>query len=452
MPSFDLVIRGNVVTPSGLVPDGWVAISGERIAAVGSGEEPPASRRHDAGDSYILPGLIDGQTHAGSQFGFPGLEPTTRSAIAGGITTIVDMPYDEPQPIDGTAVLDAKVAAIRQYAYCDVALYATVPAVPSADEIADLVEAGVAAFKISSFENHPTRFPRITNEHALTLLEALAGTEIPVGLHNEDQEIVKARTALLTAQGRNAPADHDPSRPEVAENVATANFLELGAATGAHVHIVHISTPRGFDLVRRYREEGMRATAEMCIHYLHFDAAEDIDRLGALMKVNPPIRANAREQLWERLFDGDVEFVSSDHSAWPLARKQPSSIYQVAAGIPGLETLAPAFYSQLDERGAGAAEMTALYLSEKPARFFGLWPRKGAIAPGSDADITVLEPGAWIYSAASAHDGLGWSPFDGETFAARPVATFVRGALVWDGREIVGKPGHGRYARRGAPA
>lgn len=448
MASFDLLIRGNVVTPEGVLPDGWVAISGEKIAAVGSGAEPESVRRHDAGSAYILPGLIDGQTHAGSQFGFPGIEPTTRSAVAGGITTIVDMPYDEPQPVDRLDILDAKVAAIAKHAYCDVALYATVPSVPVVGEIEKLVQAGVVAFKISSFENHPVRFPRITNEHALTLLQTLADTDIPTGLHNEDQEVVKAQTALLTAQGRTAPKDHDPSRPEVAELLSTANFLELGAATRAHVHIVHISTPRGFELVKRYREDGFRATAEMCVHYLHFDAATDIERLGALMKVNPPIRSNAREGLWRELLAGNVEFVSSDHSAWPLARKQADSIYKVAAGIPGLETLAPVFYSDLAGRVPDPAFMTARYLSERPARFFGLWPKKGAIMPGADADITILDPKPWTYSAAAAHDGLGWSPFDGERFAARPVATFVRGALVWDGKAITGKAGHGRYAKR----
>ena len=450
MPSFDILIRGNVVTPQGVLPDSWVAIADERIAAVGSGSEPQATRRHDAGSAYILPGLIDGQTHAGSQFGFPGIEPTTRSAVAGGITTIVDMPYDEPQPVDRLDVLKAKVAAISKHAYCEVALYATIPSVPVVDEITKLAQAGVAAFKISSFENHPVRFPRITNEHALTLLQTLADMDLPVGLHNEDQEVARAQTALLIAQGRTAPEDHDPSRPEVAELLSTVNFLELGAATGAHVHIVHISTPRGFELVRRYREDGVRATAEMCVHYLHFNAAKDIERLGALMKVNPPIRSNVQEGLWRELLGGNVEFVSSDHSAWPLARKQADSIYKVAAGIPGLETLAPVFYSDLAKRVADPAVMTARYLSEKPARFFGLWPRKGALMPGADADITILDPKSWTYSAARAHDGLGWSPYDGERFAARPAATFVRGALVWDGKCITGKPGHGRYTRRTA--
>ena len=436
------------MTPDGVTPDGWVAVSGGTIEAIGRGAPPPARKTHHTETGFVMPGLIDGQTHAGSQFGFPGIEQTTRSAVAGGITTIVDMPYDEPQPVDSVEVLEEKVRTVGERAYSNVALYATVAATPDIDQIRRLADAGVAAFKISSFENHPTRFPRITNEHALTLLETLADTDLPVGLHNEDQEIIKAQIARFEAQGRTRPEDHDPSRPEVAEILATATFLELGAASGAHVHIVHISTPRGFELVRRYRDEGHRATAEMCVHYLHFDAALDMPRLGGLLKVNPPIRGHVRDALWEEMLNGGVEFVSSDHSAWPLERKKASSIFKVAAGIPGLETLGPAFFTDCIARDMDAPMLTAHFLAEQPAKFFGLWPRKGALAPGADADIAIFEPGDTAYSAKAAQDGLGWSPFDGETFAIRPAATFVRGQQVWDGASIVAQRGVGRFEAR----
>jgi len=360
------------------------------------------------------------------------------------------MPYDEPRPVDTVELLEQKAAAVRKHAYGDVALYATVSKVPNLADVEKLAKAGACAFKISSFEAHPTRFPRIANDHTLDLLEALAATDLPVGLHNEDQEIVRSRVARFEAAGRTAPLDHDPSRPAVAEDAATAVFLELGVASGAHVHIVHISTPRGFELVRRYKSEGFRATGEMCVHYLHFDASEAMPRLGPLLKVNPPIRSGVRDRLWGELAAGGADFVSSDHSAWPLDRKNTGSILSAAAGIPGLETLLPAFYSGLMARGYDAPSSAALYLSERPARFFGLWPQKGGLMPGADADIVVLDPKPWIFRAAEARDGSGWSPFDGETFTGRPVATYVRGRLVWDGRNIVGEPGHGRFVARRA--
>lgn len=447
-PRYDRVVAGQLVTPDGVVPDGWLAIAGGRIAAIGTGPRPTAAATFDAGHGWVVPGAIDGQTHAGSYQGLKGLEPTTRSAVAGGVTTLVDMPYDNPDPLDSVARLDAKVAAIATLAYCDVALYATVAKGQGPGSVAALAECGVCAFKISAFESHPVRFPRIPADETLDLLEAAAGLGLPVGLHNEDQEIVRARVGRAVAAGRTTIADHAPSRPPAAELASTAQFLELGAASGAHVHIVHLSVPRGYDLVDRYRAEGFRATAEMCVHYLTFDIAEDGPRWGAKLKVNPPIRAGMREGLWAAFDRGAVEFVSSDHSSWPVDGKLTPSIFDAGAGIPGLETLVPAFYTALSRRRPDAIESMALYLSERPARFFGLWPRKGALMVGADADLAVIEPAEWVYDATAAHDGLCWSPYDGETFAARVTATFVRGEMAWDGLAVCGRPGFGRYVPR----
>ena len=446
--SYDRVVAGQLVTPDGIVPDGWLAIAGGRIAAIGTGPHPPAAATFEAGHRWVVPGAVDGQTHAGSYQGLAGLEPTTRSAVAGGVTTLVDMPYDNPDPLDTVARLDAKVAAIAAHAYCDVALYGTVAKGQGPGSVAALAERGVCAFKISAFESHPVRFPRIPADETLDLLEVAAGLGLPVGLHNEDQEIVRARVARSAAAGRTTIADHAPSRPPAAELASTAQFLELGAASGAHVHIVHISVPRGYDLVDRYRAEGFRATAEMCVHYLTFDIAEDGPRWGAKLKVNPPIRAGMREGLWAAFDRGAVAFVSSDHSSWPVDGKLTPSIFDAGAGIPGLETLVPAFYTALSRRRPDAIESMARYLSERPARFFGLWPRKGALIVGADADLAVIEPGEWVYDATAAHDGLCWSPYDGETFTARVTATFVRGEMAWDGTAVCGRPGFGRYVPR----
>lgn len=446
---FDRLIAGRVVTPTGILDSGWVAVSSEQVGAIGSGGRPPAVETLDYGDAYILPGAVDGQTHAGSQIGFPGMLPTTKAAVIGGVTTIVDMPYDEPDPIVTGGLLAAKIAAVEEYAVCDVALYGTVPVAPVAADVAALVEGGVCAFKISSFEAHPHRFPRIGSAATRELIEMLAGTGLPLGLHNEDQEIVRALAQQFKAQGRTAPIDHSPSRPEVAEISATATFLALGVGQPTPLHIVHISTPDGFDLVRSFREAGAPATGEMCVHYLHFDADESLPRLGGLLKVNPPIRAGRREALWQVIEAGNCAFISSDHSAWPIERKTNPSIFDVAAGMPGLENLLPVFFTDAAARyGADrAAEMSADWLSDRPSRFFGL-SKKGRLVPGMDADIAVLGPGA-VYDAKANPDGPGWSAYDGETMAATPIATFVRGHLAWDGKAVTAGQGTGRFVPRG---
>lgn len=448
--AFDRILRGTLVRTDGLIENGWVAFAGETIAAIGAGEAPAAAEIEDFGADLVFPGFVDGQTHATSYRGLQGFAATSRSALAGGITTMVDMPYDNPDPLNTIARLEAKVAAIESLSHCDVALYATVAPGQGTSEMAKLAAAGCCAFKISSIESHPVRFPRLPADETLAILKASVPTGLPVGLHNEDQEIVRSAIAALKAAGRTTPEWHEPSRPLAAELTATAHFLELGRATGAHVHIVHISHPEGYDLVARYREEGVDASGEMCVHYLHFDAARDTARLGARMKVSPPIRAGVLDALWRSLAEDKFALVSSDHSSWPVDNKLTASIFDAGAGIPGLETLVPSFFTDLLARSSRPAERLCLEVSEKPARLFGLWGRKGALTPGFDADVAVLQRGAFRFDASTTRDGLNWSPYDGETFAARVRATFLRGKKVWDGSDVVGAAGYGRFVKRAA--
>lgn len=444
----DLIIRGTVVTPDGPIENGWIGVRDGIIAALGQGDAPSARDVFDAGDDLVMPGVVDGQTHATSARGLPGIESTTRSAIAGGVTTLVDMPYDNPAPLNSVERLADKVSAIARFSHADMALYGTVTPGQGTEVVEALIDGGVVAFKISAFESSPTRFPRIGADDMLDLMEALSDSDVPLGLHNEDQEIVHARMARARAAGHDGITAHSASRPPAAELASTAQFLELGAATGAHVHPVHLTSARGFALVETYRQQGFRATGELCVHYLWFDPEIDGAELGARMKVNPPIRPGEIEALWQDVAAGRVAFVSSDHSSWPIDNKFTPSIFDAGAGVPGLETLLPAFFTGAAKRQLDAATLTANYLSERPARFFGLWPRKGALRVGSDADVVVLSKGSFTWDSATAHDELNWSPFDGRKFDVRVSRTYLRGELAWNGSEVCNRPGSGRYARR----
>lgn len=445
----DRVIRGTIVTETGRLENGWIAVEGGRIAAIGTGAAPQSAQTDDHGAALILPGVIDGQTHATSARGLPGLAETTRGAVAGGVTTLVDMPYDNPLPLDRPDRFAAKAAAIAEHSHADMALYGTVTRETGTEHVAGLIAAGIAAFKISSFESSPTRFPRIAADLTLDLLEALAASGLPLGLHNEDQEIVLARMARARAVGVDGIEGHATARPEAAELSATAAFLVLGAATGAHTHAVHLTSARGFALTEALARLPMRATGELCVHYLWFDAAADGARLGARMKVNPPIRPGAIPGLWQAIEAGQVAFVSSDHSSWPIDNKLTASIFDAGAGVPGIETLLPAFYTLARRRGHDAAAYAARYLCAAPARFFGIDDRKGRIATGLEADLAVLEEGAFVWDESAAHDGLEWSPFHGETFDVRVAATYLRGAPAWDGTTVCNAAGAGRLVPRG---
>ncbi|MDO6732622.1 dihydroorotase family protein [Marinovum sp. 2_MG-2023] len=444
----DLLLRGTIVTPDAVLENGWVAVKDGHIAALGQGAEAPdAQAVRDFGTGFILPGVIDGQTHATSCKGMEGIADTTRGALAGGVTTLVDMPYDNPLPLDRIDRFAEKTAAIATQAHADMALYGTATRETGTANMAALIAAGVCAFKISSFESSPSRFPRIGADLMLDMMEVLAPTDLPLGLHNEDQEIVLTRMAAARAEGRDGIEAHAEARPMAAELVATAQLLALAQATGAHAHPVHLTGGEGFAQVAAFAGMGVRATGETCVHYLWFDASADGAALGARMKVNPPIRAGRIEGLWQAMAEGQVAFVSSDHSSWPIDNKLTASIFDAGAGVPGLQTLLPAFYTLATARGADAIRLTADQLSHRPARFFGLG-QKGGIEVGKDADFAVLQPGEVTFDEADALDGLRWSPFHGTTFAARVTATFLRGAEVWDGQNILNTPGSGRFVPR----
>jgi allantoinase len=446
---FDLVVQGAAILPEGLRDNVWIGVKDGKIAAIGEGDAPEAKEQHKVTNGLILPGVVDGQTHACSYGGLPGIESTTRSAIAGGVTTLVDMPYDNPDPLNTKARLDDKVRMIEDVAHADMALYATVAPGQDVSEIGALIDGGVVAFKISTFESNPTRFPRIQTPQILEIFEALAPTDIPLGVHNEDQDMVHAYMAKAKAEGKNGLVAHSESRPASAEMSATAQFLELGAAAHAHAHIVHLTTARGFQLVDNYAFDGYRATGELCVHYLWFDPEIDGEELGAKMKVNPPIRPGEIDALWEEILAGRVGFISSDHSSWPIDNKFTPSIFDAGAGIPGLETLLPCFYTAAEQRGLDAASLTAEMLCERPARFFGIWPQKGGIQLGADADFAILKNEPQIWDSAKAHDDLNWSPFDGRTFSVTVDRTYLRGQLAWDGEKVCNAAGDGGYVRRG---
>ena len=446
---YDMVISGRLALPEGPLEHAWLGFQDGKIVSIGTGEVPEATGSFDAGDDLIIPGVIDGQTHATSYGGLAGIGSTTRSAVAGGVTTIVDMPYDNPAPLNSVARLEDKIAAIRKHAHANVALYGTIIPGQSTAEIEPLINAGVVAFKISTFESSPTRFPRIPTDQILATFNALAKTVVPLGVHNEDQEIVRAHIAAAKAAGRDGIGAHSESRPPAAELTATAQFLELGASVGGHAHIVHLSNARGLQLVDNYLADGFRATGELCVHYLWFEPEKDGAELGARMKVNPPIRPGQVDPLWEEILARRVAFVSSDHSSWPIDNKLTPSIFDAGAGVPGLETLLPAFYTAADNRGLDAVAITLEQLCERPAKFFGLWPEKGSLRIGGDADIAILSPTPQVWDSSKAHDELNWSPFDGREFSVTVSRTYLGGQLAFDGRHVINQPGSGQYVRRG---
>ncbi|TCZ65500.1 dihydroorotase [Roseicella aquatilis] len=447
---FDRVVLGDLVLPDAVLPGGWVAVRGEVIAGLGQGVPPPAEDIADHSGKLVLPGLVDGHMHTSSSTGWAGIEGASMSAAAGGVTTCVDMPYDVPRPVTDAGIFREKVAVVEATSHVDMALYGTITKEGGVDAIAGLAEAGACSFKLSTYEYDAVRFPRIDHPTMLAAFREIAKTGLMCAIHNEDQELVLRLTAEAKAAGRCDPIMHARTRPPLAESMADLEIFEMALETGCHVHIAHSSIARGFELAEVFRRSGARTSGEACIQYLCM-TEEDLVRLEGFGKCNPPFRTAAEvERMWTALEAGKIAYVSTDHAPWPRERKlYRGDIFAPGAGLTGLQSFAPLFYTLLAERGLPPTLM-ALYGAERPARFHGLFPKKGAIRVGCDADLMVLERGDFTFDARDIRDreDARWSPYDGRAMKARVAATYLRGTCIWDGRDVLAKPGTGRFVPR----
>jgi allantoinase len=443
----DQVFVGEVVLPGRLIENGYVLVADGLVQRVGSGPAP-AGEHHGGPGCLVLPGAIDSQVHSRSQGDQEDFIWSTKSAAAGGVTTIVDMPYDEGRLISTAERFSAKALEAADQARVDFALYATAAPEDGAAHIDDLVRAGAAAFKFSTFGTHPQRFPRIPPHILFDCFAAISRHGLMAGVHNEDDEMVRAFIARVAATGATDYLAHGRSRPPITEALATAQVYEIGAATGCSAHIVHCSISRGYDMAAAYRAQGYEATIEACIHYLVLDEEEDVRRLKGRGKVNPPIRSRAeREALWRHLAAGNVTVVSTDHVSWSLDRKDNPDMLKNASGMPGLEVLYPLLLTGLRQRGLPFTH-AARVLALNPAILFRLSQTKGALSIGRDADVVLMRRDPYRYRAgASGANVVDWSAYDGMELDYRPEAVWLRGACVAAEGKVLAKPGRGAFLR-----
>ena len=448
---FDLTVRGDIVRPGGaLLKGGWMGVRRGKIAAIS--QAPLAGREHlDAGGKLVLPGFVDAHVHTRSD-PEEGITAATRAAAAGGTTTVVDMPFDRPsRPVRTADALERKICDVAVEAVVDVALYATFAPTGPLDAIADLARAGACGFKVSMFHVDADRFPRVPDGQLYEGFQEIARLGLPVAAHQENQEIIDQLTARLQRAGESDALCHARSRPPVAEAEAAARLLELAHWTGARLHMVHGTIARTFDLIGQHRRGGAVATGETCIQYLVL-TEEALRTLGGRAKCNPPLRTQEDvDALWERLRSGEIDIVTSDHSPYPLSRKDTQSIFDAYAGLPGAETLGVLFYSEGVVRGRITLGRFVEALAERPASIFGL-RGKGRLEAGRDADFVLLDPEQpHVLDERSLHQRCGWSPYHGRAVQGRVEATYLRGRCVYRKGSVVAPPGTGRFLRPARP-
>lgn len=445
MHPVDLVIRGHrVLTEHGIGPAA-VHISRGYISSISIFEDVPSGAELIDADpeSIVMPGLVDTHVHVNEpgRTNWEGFESATRAAAAGGVTTIVDMPLNS---IPATTTLEAfeekKEAALGKL-HVDTAFWGGV--VPgNTNEFEKLWNAGVVGFKCFLIHSGVDEFPNVTEADLQVAMPELARLGAPLIVHAELPGPVEACCQSIDGAPSRSYQTFLKSRLREAENEAVALMIRLCRETGCRVHIVHQSSAGALPMLRKAKQFGLPITVETCPHYLHF-AAEDIPEGATELKCCPPIRERGnREQLWEALRDGTIDFVVSDHSPCPPAMKLPESgdFMNAWGGISSLQLRLPLLWTDASARGFTIEDLTR-WLSLEPARQVGLQTFKGAIKEGSDADIVIWNPDRQFKVEVSAlHHRHKLTPYNGEVLSGVVEKTFVRGQMVYDDGSFIGSP------------
>ncbi len=431
----ETVIRSRrVVLPDG-ISAASVHIANCRIARIGEWDDVGTSELIDAGDSVVMPGIVDAHVHVNEpgRTEWEGYETATRAAAAGGVTTIVDMPLNSIPPTTTLAGFEEKLAAAKGKCSVDVAFWGGV--VPgNTNELAPLVTRGVRGFKCFLIHSGVDEFPHVTESDLHTAMPEIARLGSVLLVHAEVPGPIDAAAISLAGYDERAYDTFLRSRPREAENEAIAMMIRLCRETGARVHIVHLSSSDAVPMLRAAKDEGLPMTAETCPHYLTF-AAEEIADGATHFKCCPPVREREnREKLWAAIADGTIDMVVSDHSpCTPALKLQESGDFMNAwGGISALQFGLPVMWTNLKSRGYDLTDLTRL-MSEQTAKLAGLDTNKAKIAAGFDADIVVWNPDErfTVITELIQHRHK-LTPYSGMELFGKIDASFVGGRKVFE--------------------
>jgi len=447
----DLAIRGGTLVTSMAAEPLDVGIDGERIAAVGRNLR--GSREIDASGLLIFPGAIDTHTHmalpvAGTRSS-DDFRSGTIAAACGGVTTIVDFTVGGPETSIPEDIERRRLEAAPSI--IDYALHAEVIGWrPGREwEFRDAIGLGVTSFKFYTTYEDSGR--RTSPEELATALAALEEWDAVALIHAEDEALIASIAERLTPEEIGRMSTLAEARPDLCERAAIAQAAQIAGSTGCRTHFVHVSSALGLRAVREGRRAGARLTAETCPQYLLLTSDVYDREDGHLFSASPALRTRDDQlALWNGLRHRDLDWVATDHCPFTVAQKTWRGDFRALPyGLPGVETLLPLLHS--DGVGSGRLSLTDLprLLAEAPARTLGLYPRKGAVEPGSDADLVLFDPGApWRIAARDLHMNVDFSPYEGRRVIGRVTTTIARGRVVFDGHAVSVEAGRGTYLAR----
>ena len=433
----DLVIHnGKIVSPDNVI-DGSIAIKDGCVISVGAAEAmPPAAETFDATGLHLLPGAIDDHVHFRDP-GYPHKEDWASGSAAaafGGVTTVFDMPNTIP-PTGTADILAAKHAIAASKAHVDFGLYGllgedTIANVPA------LVEGGVIGFKLY-MGNTFGKIPSPSTGAMLEAFEVVAPTGKRISLHAETNSIMEWRQKRLMAAGKIDQFAHLAARPAVVAVEAVSRAATLAEWTGARIHILHISSAEELRPLREAKARGVDITGETCPHYLLL-STDDYNRVPGVIAVNPPVReAPNREPIWAALLDGTIDLIATDHAPHTPEEKTRNDIWTVDCGFPGVETQMSLMLTEVNAGRMSICDYVRMS-AFNPALIWGLYPRKGMLTPGAEADIAMVDLGrVHTIEDATLQSRSKISPWNGRRVQGLPLHTLVRGRFVMKDRALV---------------
>jgi len=443
-----LVAGGTVASDHGVFPAD-VLIEDERIVSVADwGALNGADEVIDATGLVVMPGAIDPHAH----FEDPGhteredFTTGTMSAAAGGITTVIEHPLTYP-PVTSAQLYREKREMAKEKVVVDFGLWGALTP-PSLPEIRDQWREGAIGFKAFMPFSEPA-YPHVTDAEFLAGMREVEAIGGLVLVHAENDSLLQAGLARMEAEGRHDPMAHHESRPPFIEEEAVHRALFLAAEAGVRIQIVHVSSPVSAELVRRAKDEGQPASMEICPHHLLLDL-DDLVRLGPYGRCAPALRDRPLvERLWDYVLDGTADSLVSDHCAYTLEEKEPGwdDIFAAPLGCQVMQETVPLVLDEAFHRRGMQLDAFVRFSSTNAAKIVGLYPRKGSLLPGSDADVAIYDLDTeWEVDAkAQQFSKNPWSPFDGRRVRAKVVRTLVRGETVYADGEILAQPGSGLF-------
>ncbi|MBD3404984.1 MAG: amidohydrolase family protein [Candidatus Lokiarchaeota archaeon] len=445
-PVDTVITNGKLVLESGIV-QGGIGIKNGTICIIATDNHlPQGDRVIDAKQKLVLPGLIDGHAHIHDRgmLDHEEFTPGSFAAAAGGVTTIIDMPL--VSQMDTPTLLQEKIDDGSRLSITDFSFNVGMMNEFNYPVIPEMIARGAAAFKAFTCE------PFYTNTGVLTrLLSEVSVNGGHITVHCEDQGVLDEFSKDMKNEW-DAPVSHSLSRPNLAEQLAVRQVIGIAEQTGGHLHIAHISTREGVREIEKGKLSGVMVTTEVCPHHLVFHR-DEMNRIGPRSKMNPPLRSKQdRAELWSALLRGMIDITVSDHAPSPIEKKElgKDDIRQAWSGVDGIQMILRVLLSEGVNKARISIQKLVQVASKNPAKIFGLYPKKGVLQVGSDADIVIVDQTKEEKITSDMMlSKCDWTIYEGLKMKGVPLMTLVRGLPVYEDGKILVKPGYGQYQPMG---